>query len=87
MDSYGISSLLIIVLPMLSFILLALAGKSFAPKLSGLIGTCSIILTTVLAFYVAGGYFFEFGNVNGTYIRHIVFQFDWLRSQRTYLSI
>lgn len=78
MDSYGISSLLIIVLPMLSFILLALAGKYFAPKLSGLIGTCSIILTTVLAFYVAGGYFFEFGNVNGTYIRHIVFQFDWL---------
>lgn len=78
MDSYEISSLLIVMLPLLSFIVLAFAAKYVTPKLSGLIGTCTIMLTAALAFYVAGGYFFNFGNSSGAYTRHIVLQFDWL---------
>ena len=50
MDSYEISSLLIVMLPLLSFIVLAFAAMHITPKLSGLIGTCTIMLTAALAF-------------------------------------
>jgi NADH-quinone oxidoreductase subunit L len=76
---YSISSLLIVLLPLLSFIFLALFGKKIKPGLSGIIGCLSLIITGVLAIYVAYGYFFEFGKVGSTYIKHIAFQFQWLR--------
>lgn len=79
MDSYGISSLALVLLPLLSFIILAVAGKHFSPKISALIGTSSIVISALLAFYIAGGYFFEFGNISGTFTKQIILQFNWLQ--------
>jgi NADH-quinone oxidoreductase subunit L len=76
---YSISSLLIVFLPLVSFILLALFGKRIKPNVSGIIGCLSLIITAFLALYVAYGYFFEFGKHDGTFIKQIAFQFQWLR--------
>jgi NADH-quinone oxidoreductase subunit L len=79
MDSYGISSLVLVMLPLLSFMILAVAGKHFSPKVSALVGTSSILISALLAFYVAGGYFFEFGNISGAFSKQIILQFNWLQ--------
>jgi NADH-quinone oxidoreductase subunit L len=76
---YSLSSLLIVLLPLLSFIFLAFFGKKIKPGLSGIIGCLSLIISALLAIYVAYGYFFEFGKTGSTYIKHIAFQFQWLR--------
>ncbi len=76
---YSISSLLIVLLPLVSFVFLALFGKKIKPGLSGMIGCLSLIVTAVLALYVAYGYFFEFGKSGSTYLKQIVYQFHWLR--------
>ena len=79
MNSYGISSLVLILLPLLSFVVLALAGKRINPKMAGLIGTTSTVIAALLAFYIAEGYFFEFGKVAGAYTHQIVLQLPWLQ--------
>jgi len=76
---YDLSSVLIVTLPVLSFIFLALLGNRLKPKVAGLIGTASLATTAILALIVAAGYFFDFGKVDGTYVRHIAMQFQWLK--------
>ncbi len=79
MNSYGISSLALILLPLLSFVFLAFTGKRLSPQKSGIIGTCSVVISLLSALYIAQGYFFEFGKVAGIYTRHIVLQYPWLQ--------
>ena len=48
---------LILLLPLLSFILLGLAGMKMSHKLAGIIGTASLAVVTVLSYYTAIEYF------------------------------
>ncbi|MGC9150835.1 MAG: NADH-quinone oxidoreductase subunit L [Microbacter sp.] len=79
MNSYDLSSLFIVGLPLLSFAFIILLSKRLKPGVAGLIGTLAIATTAVLAFYVAAGYFFGFGAQAGSYVRHIAMQFQWLK--------
>ena len=77
--SYDLSSEIILFLPLLSFLLLSIFGKRIKPEISGIIGTMVLAITAILSLYVAFGYFFDFGKVDGVYVKHIVTQFSWLR--------
>jgi NADH-quinone oxidoreductase subunit L len=77
--SYDLSSEIILFLPLLSFLLLSLFGKRIKPEISGIIGTLALAIVAMLSLYVAYEYFFDFGKINGVYVRHIVAQFSWLQ--------
>jgi NADH-quinone oxidoreductase subunit L len=77
--NYDLLSLLVLLIPLFSFIILSLFGKKFHTGLSGWIGVSALIVTALLSLCVAYGYFFEFGKVSSQYVRHIAFQFNWLK--------
>ena len=77
--NYEISSILILVLPLLSFIGLALFGKRLSPCIGGIIGTSVLFIIAFLAVYTAYDYFFVFGNQAGIYKSVTVFSFNWLQ--------
>ena len=76
--SYDLSSILILALPLLSFIGLSLFGKRLTPRISGIIGTSVLFIIAILAGYVAYEYFFVFGNQAGAYVPHSM-KFSWLQ--------
>ena len=72
---------LILLLPALSFLLLGLAGMKMSHKLAGIIGTCSLAVVTILAYYTAIEYFLVVGREasSGLYPTVTAFDFTWLR--------
>src|SRR5664279_5660924 len=84
--NYDLLSILIILIPLASFLVLSLFGRKMKPTLSGSIGVIALIATACLALIVAYGYFFEFGKVTDHFVRHIAIQFNWLQFSNT-LSI
>jgi NADH-quinone oxidoreductase subunit L len=77
--NFNLSSILILLLPLFSFLLLSLLSKRLKPQIAGLIGSISLSITALLALYTAYEYFFGFGKIDGTYVKHIAMQFQWLR--------
>jgi len=73
--------LLIPLLPLAGFVILGLFGKYFNPakRGTGIIGTLLLLISALLALYVAYGYFFEFGKADGVYQKLIPFQYTWLQ--------
>ena len=71
-------TLLILVLPMLTFLFLGLAGKKLCPAAAGIIGSISLAATTLLAYTTAGQYF-SAPRVNGAYAKLLPVDFEWLR--------
>jgi NADH-quinone oxidoreductase subunit L len=71
--------LLIPLLPLAGFVLLGLFGRKYFKNASGIIGTLLLLASALLALYVAYGYFFEFGKVDGVYQKIIGFEFTWLQ--------
>ena len=71
---------LILLLPMLSFILLGLAGMKMSHKLAGIIGTSVLAVVTVLSYYTAIEYFLVIGRdaATGMYPVLTPFDFTWL---------
>lgn len=72
-------SLLIVVTPFILFLLLGLLGGKMKPNIAGIIGTLGMGLCTVLAYSVAYQYFFQVGNVDGSWSKIIALNFEWLR--------
>jgi NADH-quinone oxidoreductase subunit L len=73
-----ITSILILALPLASFLILSLFGKRFTPCLSGIIGTVSLFTSAVLALYTAFAYF-STGNPGGTYVPNTILHINWLQ--------
>ena len=69
---------LIPLLPLASFLLLGLFGKKVFRNASGIFGTASLLISTILSFYIAFGYFFDYGKVNGVFQKIIPLHFTWL---------
>lgn len=70
--------ILIVALPAIMFLILGLGGKYMKPLVSGILGTISLGIITVLAYITAYQYFFVAGKVDGTYqIGHTAI--TWLR--------
>ena len=73
-------SILIVVLPAIMFLILGLGGKYMKHVVSGVLGTISLSVMTVLAYITAYQYFFGVGKAaDGAYKAITVFNFEWLR--------
>jgi NADH-quinone oxidoreductase subunit L len=69
---------LIPLLPLAGFLMLGLFGRKYFRNTSGIIGTTLLLISTILAFYTAYGYFFEYGKVDGVYQKLVPLQYTWL---------
>jgi len=70
---------LILLLPLLSFVVLGLAGMKMKPQLAGVIGTVVLGTIFALSVYTAYEYFFAIGrDASGLYPTVTVFNFTWL---------
>ncbi|MCD8211130.1 MAG: NADH-quinone oxidoreductase subunit L, partial [Prevotella sp.] len=72
---------LILLLPALTFVLLGLAGMKMSHRVSGIIGTCSLGIVTVLCYWTAIDYFLVAGRdaVTGLYPTETIFDLTWLK--------
>ena len=70
---------LIPLLPVFSFILIALVGRRYFPSFCGVLGTISLLVSFILALTVAYDYFFLVGKVGDTYQQIIPLKFTWLQ--------
>ncbi|HLP03903.1 MAG TPA: NADH-quinone oxidoreductase subunit L, partial [Paludibacter sp.] len=71
-------TLLILVLPLLSFIVLGLVDSKWKPKVAGTIGTVVLGIITALSYFTAWEYF-SMHKIEGVYEKVIPFHFEWLR--------
>lgn len=78
MESYFLIALLILVIPVFSFLFIGLAGPKMSHKTAGIIGTTGLGIVTALSYITAYNYFFDFGKVNGVYEKFYA-GFEWLR--------
>ena len=73
---------LILAIPLFMFLFLGLLGKFMSHRLAGILGTCGMGVTLILAYYTAFTYFFsgsaDFVNEAGERLQNIVFNVDWL---------
>ncbi len=67
----------ILLLPLLSFLVLGLAGMKMSHKTAGLIGTCSLGLVTVLS-YITAFQYFTADRVDGVFQTIVPYNFTWL---------
>ena len=58
---------LIPLLPLATFLLLRLFGRKYFKTYSGIIGTTSLFISTLISLVTAYNYFFVDGKVNGVY--------------------
>jgi NADH-quinone oxidoreductase subunit L len=72
-------ALLIVLLPLISFLLLSVFGKNIKSSIAGIIGSFSIATVAVMSMYLVYAYFFGFGKQGENYIPHIALNFEWLR--------
>jgi NADH-quinone oxidoreductase subunit L len=70
---------LIPLLPLVTFVLLGLFGRKYFKTSSGIIGTASLLASTVLSFYTAYHYFFVEGKVAGAYQKIEAMKYTWLQ--------
>ncbi|MDL2213393.1 NADH-quinone oxidoreductase subunit L [Bacteroides sp. OttesenSCG-928-E20] len=71
-------TILILVLPLASFLLLALGGHKLSARAAGLTGTCVLAAVTVLSYITAALYFGAGRGADGTFATMMPYQFDWL---------
>ena len=71
-------TILILLLPFLSFLALGLGGKWMSHRTAGLIGTASLCAVTVLAYATAIAYFSMPRLANGTYETLMPYNYTWL---------
>ncbi len=71
-------TLLIVLLPMLSFLILGLGGKWMSHRTAGLLGTGVLGAVTLLSYYTAATYFGAPRLADGTYATLMPYCFRWL---------
>jgi len=76
-------SILILALPLAMFLFIGLAGHKFKALVSGIIGTASLGIITILSYITAISYFWGSGMENGVYKTIIPFNFEWLNFTET----
>ena len=65
-------------LPLISFVILGLFGRKYLSGIAGLLGTASLLSSTILSFIAAKQYFFVDGKVNGVFQKIEALKFTWL---------
>ncbi len=72
-------TILIPLIPFFAFLVIGLLNKTLSPKVAGMIGITGILASTILAYQVALGYFFSFGQVDGVFQKIIAYKTSWLQ--------
>lgn len=70
---------LVPIIPIISFLLIALVGRKYFPNFCGIFGTLSLLVSFLISVTVACHYFFETGKVDGIYQKIIVLKYSWLQ--------
>ncbi len=65
-------------LPLATFVILGLFGRKYLSGIAGLLGTGSLLTSTILSFVAAKQYFFVDGKVNGVFQKIVAFKYTWL---------
>ena len=65
-------------LPLVTFVILGLFGRKYLSCIAGLLGTASLLTSTILSIVAAKQYFFVDGKVNGVFQKIVAFKFTWL---------
>ena len=68
----------ILILPLLSFLFLGLAGVKMKHRPAGIVGTVSLTLVTLLSYFTAYNYFSAERTADGIYPTLIPYDFEWL---------
>lgn len=71
-------TILILLLPLLSFIVLGLGGNYMKPKAAGIIGTASLSAVTLLSYFTAFTYFAAGRGADGLFPTLMPYNFRWL---------
>lgn len=79
MNNYELQAGLVLLLPLAGFITLALYGRKLPERTSGILATSLLGLTTLFAWMVALGYFFDFGQKGDSYFPIRLLSFNWLQ--------
>ncbi|MBQ8047062.1 MAG: NADH-quinone oxidoreductase subunit L [Prevotella sp.] len=74
---YGYT-ILILLLPLFSFLVLGLCGMKMSHRTAGLIGTTSLGIVTVLSYFTAFNYFSAARTAEGVYATLMPYNFTWL---------
>ncbi len=77
----------ILLLPLLSFLVLGLAGMKMSHKTAGLIGTTSLGVVTVLSYFTAFSYFSAPRLADGTFATIVPYNFTWLPLDKLHFDI
>ena len=70
-------TILILLLPLVSFLLIGLTGAALKPKTAGLIGTVTLTLVAFLSYYTAFQYFTS-PRVEGVWQTLMPYNFTWM---------
>jgi NADH-quinone oxidoreductase subunit L len=65
-------------LPLATFVILGLFGRKYLSPIAGLLGTGSLLTSTILSFVAAKQYFFVDGKVNGVFQKIVALKYTWL---------
>ena len=71
--------LTLLFLPLISFMINGLFGRRLPGSIAGILGTISLLISFLLSMSVAYTYFFQVGNVSGSYETLVPFQMTWLQ--------
>ncbi len=71
-------TLFIMLLPVLMFLFLGLAGHKLKPAVAGICGSCSLAVVTLLSYMTAWQYFTQPRTAEGVYPSVTVFNIEWL---------
>jgi NADH-quinone oxidoreductase subunit L len=80
-------TILILILPFLSFLILGLAGMRMKNSVAGAIGTASLTGVALLSYLTAFHYFTGGRTAAGTFPTLMPYNFECCRSQPTFISI
>src|ERR671916_2454375 len=70
---------LIPLLPLAGFLILGLLGRRYLKASSGVIATCTLVISTLLSLYAGYHYFFIDGKANGIYRQIVTSKYTWLQ--------
>ena len=71
-------TILILALPLLSFLLLGLLGNRMPHRLAGALGTLSLAAATALSYWTAAEYFLAGRTADGTFAELMPYNMTWL---------
>ncbi len=77
MSNYTIA--LIPLIPLATFVVLGLFGRKYLSAFAGIIGTISLLISTIISLVTAYQYFFISGKINGIYQPIIALKYSWLQ--------